>query len=111
MITMTFVREKTRLEKLMAPILAIDRYSDTNFEILNESYRTYAEIIRFLYLKQPNVFGNLCKYELREIKERKRNTKESPSETAMEQSLMAYKNAIVHAIERTLDYIADYIES
>ena len=108
---MTFVKEKTKLEKLKVPVLAIQKYSDTNFDLLNESYRTYAEIIRFLYLKQPNVFGNLCKYELREIKERKKNTKESPNGPAMEQSLLAYKNAVVHAIERTLDYIADYIES
>ena len=108
---MTFVKEKARLEKLMVPILAVEKYSDTNFETLNESYRTYAEIIRILYLKQPNVFGNLCKYELKEIKERKKNMKESPSGSAMDQHLLAYKNAVVYAIERTLDYIADYIES
>lgn len=108
---MIFAKEKTRLEKLMAPVLGIEEYSDTNLEILNESYRSYAEIIRILYLKQPNVFGNLYKYELREIKERKKHTKESPSGQAMKQNLLAYKDAIVHAIERTITYIADYIES
>jgi len=106
---MVFNKEKKRLENLLIQITAIQVYNDANFEILNTAYKEYAAIIRYLYRKRANIFGNLFNYELLEIKKNKKIVKESLPERSREKNMLMYKESIIMAVERTVDYIDDYI--
>jgi hypothetical protein len=106
---MAFDKEKIKLENLLTRITGIRTYNDTNFEILNTAYKEYAALIRYLYGKQANIFGNLFNYELPGIKKNKKTVKESLAE-ARQQNLVLYRDAIIIAVERTVDYIDNYIQ-
>ena len=105
-----FNKEKNKLHTLLQSIITVDAFSEPNLEVLNEAYLEYAKIIRSLFKVRPNVFANLLNYDLVEIKKNKRFLKESYSEQAQKDNFIDFKESIVHAIERTVDYISDYIE-
>jgi hypothetical protein len=107
---MAFDKEKIKLENLLTRITGIRTYNDTNFEILNMAYKEYAALIRYLYGKRANIFGNLFNYELPGIKKNKKIVKESLAEETREQNLVLYRDAIIVAAERTVDYINNYIQ-
>lgn len=108
-ITMSFNKEKERLKELLTASLSVDVYNESTLEVLNECYKEYSTIIKSLVKKQPNIFGNLNKYDLSDIKNNKRYTKESFSDEAREKNFIVYKDSIVHAVERTIEYITDYL--
>ena len=105
---MSFNKEKEKLKELLSS-LSVDLYNEPEMEILNEGYKEYSTIIKVLYKKQPNIFGNLHKYDLPEIKNNKRYTKESYSEEARQKNFIVYRDSITHAVERTIEYITDYL--
>jgi hypothetical protein len=109
-LSMSIGKEKVKLEKLLASVASVKNIDELNLEIVNEGYREYAAIIKTLYTKQPNIFGNLYNYDLREIKENKKFTKESYSEKARQTNFTAYRDSVVEAIERTMEYISSYVQ-
>lgn len=107
---MTIGKEKVKLEKLLVSVANVKTIDEINLEIVNEGYREYAAIIKTLYTKQPNIFGNLYNYDLREIKENKKFTKESFTAKAKQTNFTVYRNSVVEAIERTMEYISSYVQ-
>jgi len=107
---MSFNKEKAKLEKLLMSVENVKTVDELNMEIINDSYREYAAIIKALYTKQPNIFGNLYNYDLREIKNNKKFTKESFTNKARQVNFVVYRDSIVQAIERTTEYITSYLQ-
>jgi len=107
---MSIGKEKVKLEKLLVSVASVKTIDDLNMEIINEGYREYAAIIKTLYTKQPNIFGNLYNYNLREIKEHKKFTKESYTAKAKQTNFTLYRDSIVEAIESTMEYITSYVQ-
>lgn len=107
---MSIGKEKLKLEKLLQSLTNIDTADDSSMEIVNEGYREYATIIKFLYTRQPNIFGNLYNYELKEIKGNKKFTKESYTPKAKQTNFIVYRDSITSAIERTMEYIVSYVQ-
>lgn len=108
---MNYNKEKARLENLLIPIASIEQFNEENFNMVNEAYLEYSKIIRLLYNNRPNVFGNLYNYDLKEIKDNKQFIKKSFTEQAQQTNFLVFKDSIVHAVERTLAYISEYILS
>lgn len=106
---MSFNKEKEKLKELLLSASNVDAYDEPQMEALNTTYREYATILKLLYKKQPNVFGNLHKYELSEIKSNKRFIKDSFSEEARQNNFIVFRDSIAHAVERTIEYITDYL--
>jgi hypothetical protein len=107
---MIFSKEKAKLEKISLSVASVKTADELNMEIINDGYREYAAIIKALHTKQPNIFGNLYNYELREIKNNKKFTKESVSNKARQLNFVVYRDSIVHAIERTVEYMTNYLQ-
>jgi hypothetical protein len=107
---MIFGKEKIKLEKILASVASVNNADELNMEIINEGYREYAAIIKNLYTKQPNIFGNLYNYDLREIKNNKKFTKESFTNKARQVNFVVYRDSVIHAIERTTEYITSYLQ-
>lgn len=107
---MSIGKEKVKLEKLLVSVASVKNIDELNLEIVNEGYREYAVIIKSLYNKQPNIFGNLYNYDLKEIKENKKFTKESYTAKAKQTNFTAYRDSVVEAIERTMEYISSYVQ-
>jgi hypothetical protein len=107
---MSIGKERVKLEKLLVSVTSVKMIDEMNLEIVNDGYREYAAIIKTLYTKQPNIFGNLYNYDLREIKENKKFTKESYTDKARQTNFTLYRDSVVEAIERTMEYIASYVQ-
>jgi len=105
---MIFTKEKEKLDELLISASNTDLYNESEMEILNESYKQYALVIKLLYKRNPNVFGNLYNYDLPEIKNNKRFTKESFSETARQTNFQVYRDSIIDTVEKTIQYITDF---
>lgn len=106
---MSFGKERNKLEELSRLVSVVEVYNEENLEVLNEGYLEYSKLIKVLYKKQPNVFANLHKYELGEIKANKKFTKESFSDHARQENFIAYRDSIMNAVERTVEYIHEYL--
>lgn len=106
---MIFTKEKDKLDELLISASNIDVYNESEMEILNESYKQYSLVIKSLYKRNPNVFGNLHNYDLTEIKNNKKFTKESFSEAARQTNFLVYRDSIVDTVEKTIQYITDFV--
>jgi len=104
-----FEREKKSLQALHLIAQDKKRYSAEDIETMAGVYRDYAAILTKLFKNQPNVFGNLRKYNLDEIKNHKRNIAKVESQTEKEQHFDLYQESIEHTIESTISYIEDYV--
>ena len=102
-------KEKARLEKLLILVSSVEIYDETSFEVLNEALAEYSLVIRVLHKSHPNVFGNLFNYELPDIKQNKKFTKNSFSDKARQDNFIAYKDSIIHASERTIESLVEYL--
>ncbi|WP_442587323.1 hypothetical protein ACSBL2_14870 [Pedobacter sp. AW31-3R] len=108
---MNFNKEKARLENLLIPIAGVEIYNEENYSLVNEAYLEYSKVIRLLFNNRPNVFGNLYNYDLKTIKDNKQFIKKSFTEEAQQTNFIVFKDSIVHAVERTLEYISEYVLS
>ncbi|MDO7744424.1 MAG: hypothetical protein MUP99_11640 [Pedobacter sp.] len=106
---MSLGKEKARLEKILVTIAPVEVYNEQNAEIVNEVNLEFAIVLRLLYKRHPNIFGNLFKYDLSEIKSNKKFTKDSFSDEARQNNFVVYKDSIVYATEKALEYINDYL--
>ena len=105
------IKEKNKLNALLVSVAYkdIETYNDQHMDTLNEHYREYSSIISVLYNKHPNVFGNLYKHQLREIKDNKMSIKKSLSDHSRQENFTAYKQSIREAVEVTVEYMNEYI--
>jgi hypothetical protein len=108
---MIFNKEKVKLTNLSASIADVHLFNEENLLIVHNSFIEYAKIIRNLYKLNPNVFANLYKYDLAEIRNHKKIIKEDFSDENQKKNFLNYKNSILHAVSSAREYIVDYTES
>ena len=106
---MSFTKEKTKLTNILKEVAEIDNYNEESWIKITELATLYSSILNGLYKKKPNVFGNLYKYNIAEIKYNKKMVKESFSDTARQTNFIVYKDSIVESIDSAIEYIVDYI--
>lgn len=100
---MGYAKERGKLEKLLLKIGGIQTYDEKNLAILVDSHEKYSHTVRILKNKEPDTFGDLYKNELQEIKEGKKLVKESETDETRQSNFIIYKEAIVLALEKTIN--------
>jgi len=105
---MSYNKEKLKIESLLQAIQQVPDDGAESFERLNELFLEFSKVISVLYKKQPNVFGNIYKYDHREIKAYKRQLRES-IEISSPTHVGKFKNHIEDTAERTLEYITIFL--
>jgi len=106
---MILSKEKSRLEKLLVAVNAVNIDHEANVEALNELVSAFSEGLMTLYRSHSNTFANIVNYDLAEIRNNKRIIKKNAIDPSKRLDLVVYKESVVHAIERTLEYIDAYL--
>ena len=106
---MILSKEKSRLEKLLVAVNAVNIDDEANVEALNELVSAFSEGLMTLYRSHSNTFANIVNYDLAEIRNNKRIIKKNAIDPSKRLDLVVYKESVVPAIERTLDYIDAYL--
>lgn len=106
---MGFSKEIAKLEEQLQLITEVKVYTDRNLELLNESHAEIRKIISLLYKKHANVFGNLYNYDLKEIRNNRKNVSLNKHNSNNQDVLMIYRNSLESVIETTIEYIAEYV--
>jgi len=106
---MILSKEKSRLEKLLVAVNAVNIDDEANVEALNELVSAFSEGLMTLYRSHSNTFANIVNYDLAEIRNNKRIIKKNAIDPSKRLDLVVYKESVVHAIERTLEYIDAYL--
>jgi len=106
---MILSKEKSRLEKLLVAVNAVNINDEANVEALNELVSAFSEGLMTLYRSHSNTFANIVNYDLAEIRNNKRIIKKNAIDPSKRLDLVVYKESVVHAIERTLEYIDAYL--
>lgn len=103
---MGFNKEISKLEEQLQLITPIKVYTDRNLELLNESHAEIRKIISLLYRKHANIFGNLYNYDLKEIRNNRKNVSLNKYNNDV---LIVYIDSLKNTIERTIEYIEEYV--
>lgn len=98
---MGYAKERGKLEKLLK-IAGINEYNEKNLAVLVDGHEKYSHTVRILKNKEPELFSELYTKELQEIKESRKNFKESDTDEARQKNFKLYKDSIVHALEKTI---------
>lgn len=105
---MGFNKEISKLEEQLQLITPIKVYTDRNLELLNESHAEIRKIISLLYRKHANIFGNLYNYDLKEIRNNRKNVSLNKYNDNHD-VLIVYIDSLKNTIERTIEYIEEYV--
>jgi len=100
---MGYAKERGKLEKLLTKIVGINIYEEKSLATLTDSHEKYSHTVRILKNKEPEIFGDLYKNELQEVKNSKTALKESDSDEARQNNFIVYKDSIVNALEKTIN--------
>lgn len=106
---MGFNKEISKLEEQLQLITPIKVYTDRNLELLNESHAEIRKIISLLYRKHANIFGNLYNYDLKEIRNNRKNVSLNKYNNDNHDVLIVYIDSLKNTIERTIEYIEEYV--
>jgi hypothetical protein len=104
---MGYAKERGKLEKLSAQIIGLDIYNEKNLAILIDSHEKYSHTLRILKNKNPDIFSDLYKNELQEIKEGKKAVKESGTDDARQHNFIQYKASMLSVLEKTIQATKD----
>lgn len=99
---MGYAKERGKLEKLLTKIAGVNAYNEKDLAILIDGHEKYSHTVRILKNKDADVFMGLYTNELQEIKAQKIALKESDSDESRQVRFIAYKTAIVTALENTI---------
>jgi len=106
---MGYAKERGKLEKLSAKINGLDVYNEKNFIALNDTHEKYSHTVRILKNKEPDAFTSLYLNELQAVKEGKKIVKESETDDARQAGFIQYKEAILTAIEKTVEATKQFV--
>lgn len=106
---MILSKEKSRLEKLLVAVNTANVDDEVSVEVINECVSTFSEVLMTLHRSHSNTFANIINYDLAEIRNNKRIIKKNAIDRSKKLDLTVYKESVVHAIERTLEYIDAYL--
>jgi hypothetical protein len=104
---MGYAKERGKLEQLMNKIKSVNNYDEKSLAILVDGHEKYSHTVRILKNKEPETFEALYKVELQEVKEGRKSLKESETEETKQSSFLIYKNALVAALEKTIQATLD----
>lgn len=97
--------EKKKLERLYIKSTELTDFDEDNTAQLNEIYKDYVIIIKKLHSKEPNIFANIHKYGIAEMKIHK----ESIRRNANQENFDNFKHSIEGSMEDSMEYIKDYL--
>jgi len=103
-------KEKIKLNKVLDLLADVHSFNEPNLLIVTEAFEEYNKIIRVLHKQNPNVFANLYKHDLAEIRGHKRNVKEDFADEAQQAHFQSYRDALINASESAIEYITDYTQ-
>ena len=99
---MGYAKERGKLEQLSAKIKTVTGYNEKNLAILVDGHEKYSHTVRILKNKEPETFEELYKVELQQVKEGRKALKESETDETKESNFLVYKDAILSALEKTI---------
>jgi hypothetical protein len=102
---MVFGVEKKKLEKLYSRLLELSTFSDESSIELHDIYKYYVLVIKKLHSKEANIFANIHKYGIAQMKKHKEQIKKDPDQ----ESFDAFREYIRESMEDALDYMKDYL--
>jgi hypothetical protein len=102
---MIFGLEKKKLQNLRAQSEELSNFDSENLDTLIALFKTYTQVLKKLHSKEPNIFGNIHKYGLAELKSHKEIIKVHGNQ----ENFNNFRNQIQSAIEDSLQYMEDYL--
>jgi len=102
---MIFGLEKKKLQNLHLKAEGLYEFDNENLEILISIVKDYTQIVKKLHSKEPNIFGNIHKYGLAELKNHKEIIRSHPSQ----ENFTNFKNQVQSSIDDSLQYMQDYL--
>ncbi|SMC94659.1 hypothetical protein [Pedobacter nyackensis] len=100
---MGYAKERGKLEKLVAKVADINTFNEKSLATLIDTHEKYSHTVRILKNKEPEIFGDLYKNELEEVKAGKKSVKESDSDEARQNNFTVYKDVMLKALEKTIN--------
>jgi len=102
---MIFGLEKKKLQNLYAKSEELSNFDIESVDTLNSIFKDYTQIVKKLHSKEPNIFGNIHKYGLAELKSHKEIIKTN----ANQENFLNFKNQVQSSMEDSLQYMQDYL--
>lgn len=102
---MMFGVEKKKLEKLQSGLLELTDFNDHNHTELQEIHKFYVQIIKKLHSKEANIFANIHKYGIAEMKKHKEQLRMDGNQ----ENFDAFKNFMAGNMEDALGYLTEYL--
>jgi hypothetical protein len=99
---MGYAKERGKLEKILTRLVGVNIYNEKSLAVLHDSHEKYSHTVRILKNKEPEIFTDLYKNELQEVKDGKKAIKEDDSIEDRQNNFLAYKDAVTRAIEKTI---------
>lgn len=102
-------KEKLKLESLSRRVSQSCLFSPENFETMNAAFKEYTEVIKKLYHREPNIFGNIYNYGLAEIKDHRNLAANGESEEMKGSYFLHYKEYLSQSIHSALEYLTEFV--
>jgi len=99
---MGYAKERGKLEKLLTKLVGVNIYNEKGLVALNDCHENYSHTVRILKNKEPELFTELYKKELQEVKDAKKTINPEDAIEDRQNKFNAYKDVIVNAIEKTI---------
>jgi hypothetical protein len=99
---MGYAKERGKLEKLITRLVGVNIYNEKSLAVLQDCHEKYSHTVRILKNKEPEIFTDLYKNELQEVKDSKKAVKEDDSIEDRQNNFLAYKDTITKALEKTI---------
>jgi hypothetical protein len=104
---MGYAKERGKLEQLSTKIKTINTYDEKSLAILVDVHEKYSHTVRILKNKDPETFEEINKVELQAVKDARKALKETESDEAKQSNFLVYKDALVTALEKTIQATVD----
>jgi hypothetical protein len=102
---MVFGAEKKKLEKLYIRLQELYEFSDESNLELHDIFKYYVQTIKKLHSKEANIFANIHKYGIAQMKKHKEQLKKEPTQ----ESFNAFKEYMNESMEVALEYMKEYL--
>lgn len=102
---MIFGLEKKKLQNLYVKSEGLHEFDNESLELLISIFKEYTQIVKKLHSKEPNIFGNIHKYGLAELKSHKEIIKSHASQ----ENFTNFKKQVQSSMEDSLQYMQDYL--
>lgn len=102
---MIFGVEKRKLEKLHEQVSVLSFSGEESQGLLITIFKDYVQVIKKLHSREPNIFGNIHKYGIKEMKKHKEMIRKESNQ----QNFDSFVSYMQISMEDCLDYMRDYL--